>query len=45
MVDQKMFDELVASTTRYLQDLLDRVTKLEARVKELESKKGVKKDG
>ena len=43
MVDQKKFDELVASTTRYLQDLLDRVSKLEADVAAL-SKKGAKKD-
>lgn len=45
MVDQKKFDELVASTTRYLQDLLDRVGKLEAEVAELKAKKGAKKDG
>ena len=44
MVDQKKFDELVASTTKYLQDLLDRVTALEAEVTALKAKK-VSKDG
>ena len=44
MVDQQKFDELVASTTRYLQDLINRVTALEAEVVALKAKK-VKKDG
>ena len=46
MVDQKKFDELVASTTHYLQDLLNRVNTLEAEVAELKKKpvRG-KKDG
>mgnify|MGYP000381405009 FL=1 len=43
MVDQKKFDELVESTTKYLQDLLDRVNKLENQLAELKVKK-VKKD-
>ena len=43
MVDQKKFDELVESTTKYLQDLLDRVNKLENQIAELKVKK-VKKD-
>lgn len=42
MVDQKKFDELVASTTHYLQDLLNRVTALEAKVAELSKPKGKK---
>ena len=41
-VSSKQFDELVASTTKYLQDLMDRVAKLEATVAEL---KKAKKDG
>ncbi len=43
MVDQKKFDELVTSTTKYLQDLLDRVNKLENQIAEMKVKK-VKKD-
>jgi uncharacterized protein YlxW (UPF0749 family) len=43
MVDQKKFDQLVESTTKYLQDLLDRVNKLENQLAELKVKK-VKKD-
>ena len=43
MVDQKKFDELVESTTKYLQDLLDRVNKLENQIAEMKVKK-VKKD-
>ncbi len=43
MVDQKKFDELVESTTKYLQDLLNRVNKLENQIAELKVKK-VKKD-
>jgi|SaaInlStandDraft_1057018.scaffolds.fasta_scaffold31921_5 hypothetical protein len=42
MVDQKKFDELVESTTKYLQDLLDRVNKLENQLAELKVK--AKKD-
>ena len=42
MVDQKKFDELVESTTKYLQDLLDRVTKLENQIAEMKVKKGKK---
>ena len=41
-VSSKQFDELVASTTKYLQDLMDRVSKLEAAVAEM---KKAKKDG
>ncbi len=44
MVDQKKFDELVISTTKYLQDLLNRVTALEAEVVALKAKK-VSKNG
>ena len=43
MVDQKKFDQLVELTTKYLQDLLDRVNKLENQLAELKVKK-VKKD-
>lgn len=45
MVSQEKFDELVASTTKYLQDLLDRVNKLEAQVAELKKPARGKKDG
>lgn len=41
MVDQKKFDELVASTTHYLQDLLNRVSSLEKEVAELKTKKTI----
>jgi hypothetical protein len=41
MVDQKKFDELVASTTHYLQDLLNRVNSLEKEVAELKTKKTI----
>jgi len=44
MVDQKKFDELVQSTTKYLQDLLDRVNKLENQLAELRVKKAKKDD-
>jgi len=44
MVDQKKFDELVTSTTKYLQDLLDRVNKLENQLAELKVKKAKKDD-
>ena len=42
IVDQKKFDQLVESTTKYLQDLLDRVNKLENQLAELKVK--AKKD-
>jgi|AOAMet_48_BLW_10_2_1038533.scaffolds.fasta_scaffold20661_3 glycerol-3-phosphate responsive antiterminator len=41
MVDQKKFDELVESTTNYLQQLLNRVGALEKEVKELKAKKTI----
>ena len=41
MVDQKKFDELVESTTNYLQQLLNRVGVLEKEVKELKAKKTI----
>ena len=44
MVDQKKFDELVVSTTKYLQDLLDRVNKLENQLAEMKVKKAKKDD-
>lgn len=44
-VTQDKFDELVTSTTKYLQDLLNRVNALESQVAALEAKKGAKKDG
>lgn len=44
MVDQKKFDELVESTTKYLQDLLNRVNKLENQLAALKSAKGKAKD-
>jgi len=44
MVDQKKFDELVTATTKYLQDLLDRVNKLENQLAELKVKKAKKDD-
>ena len=44
MVDQKKFDQLVESTTKYLQDLLDRVNKLENQLAELKAKRTKKDD-
>lgn len=46
-VTQDKFDELVASTTKYLQDLINKNVELENRVAALESKKVTKvaKDG
>lgn len=44
IVTEVKFNELVHSTTTYLQDLLNRVTKLEAELAALKSKKS-KKDG
>jgi|SaaInlStandDraft_1057018.scaffolds.fasta_scaffold66212_4 hypothetical protein len=41
MVDQKKFDELVESTTHYLQDILNRVDSLEKEVAELKAKKTI----
>ena len=38
-VTQDKFDELVASTTKYLQLLMDRTTALEKQVAALEAKK------
>ena len=43
-ITQEKFDELVASTTKYLQLLMDKVTALEERVAKLESKKKGTKD-
>ena len=43
MVTEQKFKELVESTTKYLQDLLDRVSKLEAEVTALKAKKGTAK--
>lgn len=43
MVQQDKFDELVASTTKYLQTLMDKTADLEARIAKLEKKE--KKDG
>lgn len=39
MVDQKKFDELVESTTHYLQLLMNRVSELEKEVTALKAKK------
>lgn len=46
-VTQDKFDELVASTTKYLQDLIDKTIDLENRIAVLEAKKAPKvaKDG
>lgn len=41
MVDQKHFDELVESTTRYLQQLMNRVNELEKEVGALKAKKTI----
>jgi BMFP domain-containing protein YqiC len=38
LVTEDKFNELVGSTTNYLQDLINRVSALEAKVAELESK-------
>lgn len=46
MVSQEKFDELVSSTTKYLQLLIDKVEELKTRVEALETKKrGTKTDG
>lgn len=39
LVTQQKFDELVKSTTHYLQDLVNRVGDLESKVAELETPK------
>ena len=39
LITQQQFDELVSSTTRYLQDLVNRVGELEKKVEKLEAKK------
>ena len=44
-VTTQKFDELVASTTKYLQTLMDKTVELEDRIAKLENKKEVKKDG
>ena len=44
MVQQDKFDELVASTTKYLQLLMDKTAALEERVAKLENKKKAPKD-
>lgn len=44
-VSTQKFDELVASTTSYLQKLMDKTAALEKRIEVLEAKKGEKKDG
>ena len=44
MVQQDKFDELVASTTKYLQLLMDKVAALEGRVAKLENKKKASSD-
>lgn len=44
-ITQEKFDELVTSTTKYLQILMDRTADLEKRLEALEAKKGAKKDG
>jgi len=44
-VTQEKFDELVASTTKYLQSLMDKTADLEARIAKLEKKREVRKDG
>ena len=41
MVDQKQFDELVESTTHYLQQLMNRVGELEKEVEALKTKKTI----
>jgi BMFP domain-containing protein YqiC len=44
-VSTQKFEELVASTTSYLQKLMDKSSALEKRIEALEAKKGEKKDG
>ena len=44
MVQQDKFDELVASTTKYLQLLMDKAAALEERVAKLENKKKASSD-
>lgn len=44
MVQQEKFDELVASTTKYLQLLMDKTTALDERLQALEAKKKAPKD-
>jgi hypothetical protein len=41
-VTQDKFDELVASTTKYLQDLINKTVDLENRIAALEAKKAPK---
>jgi hypothetical protein len=44
-VPQQKFDELVASTTQYLQTLMDKTADLEARLATVEKKLKEKQDG
>ena len=44
LVTEDKFNELVNSTTHYLQDLVNRVTALEAEVETLKAKKPAKKE-
>lgn len=44
MVQQEKFDELVASTTKYLQLLMDKANALDERLQALEAKKKATKD-
>ena len=39
LVNKNEFDELVGNTTRYLQDLVNRVSALEKEVEEMKSKR------
>jgi len=41
-ITQEKFDELVASTTKYLQVLMDKTADLEKRLEAVEKKKGAK---
>lgn len=43
MVSEQKFNELVESTTKYLQDLLNRVNKLEKELADAKAKKGTAK--
>lgn len=43
MVSEQKFNELVESTTKYLQDLLNRVNKLEKELADTKAKKGTAK--